>query len=227
MVTSSWRVAGAGHNYGSSDNRAVLRPHTARYTFVDARGRDAGQENTEVARRTDGWLVTSRLELSLPESLTCDIEWHLEVDLATHILYMASTDHWGDDYTLEAAVTGNGLLASRTGPDGPTQVEMGWGPAVELDHLSASFTTVLLARWDKTAQPRREITTVYIGADDLVPEPLDQRYRVVARDQAGPTTRVERVTPSTGGTALITVLDSGMVQGYERLFRLTDWSFTD
>jgi len=181
-----------------------------------------------IVPRPGGWLATSRLELTTPESLTCDIEWHLEADLSTHVLYMAGTDHWGDEYTLEAAITGNGLLASRTGPDGPTQVEMGWGPNVELDHLSACFTTVLLGRWDAAAQPSRKVTTVYIGAEDLVPEPLDQRYRVTARDEATATTRIERLAPSTGSTAMITVIDGGVVRGYEGLFRLTDdWAFID
>lgn len=213
-------------NYCSSDNSAVLRPHAAQYMFLDSRGRDAGQENMRIEPRPGGWLAVSRLELTGPDALTCDIEWHLEDDLSTHVLYMAGTDHWGEEFTLEAAVTGNGLLASRTGPDGPTQVEMGWGPDVELDHISACFTTVLLARWDTATVPRRELTTVYIAAEDLVPEPLDQVYRVTARDPATTVTTIERVAPVTGSSAMIRLGQGGVVLGYEGLFRIADnWSF--
>jgi hypothetical protein len=206
----------------------VLRPHTARYVFTDIQGGDAGQEEVVVERRPGGWRVTSRLDLSLPVVLACDIEWHLEQDLSTHVLYMAATDAWGDDYTLELAVTGNGLLGSRGGPDGPTQVEMGWGRDVELDHVSAAFTTILLARWNMAAHPRRDVTSVYIRAEDLVPEPLEQRYVVVSRDPAAATTRVQRIAPGTGSSTLVTVLDGGIVAAYEGLFRVAEgWRFSD
>ena len=206
----------------------MLRPHTARYAFIDAGGRDRGQETMRISPRPGGWLATSHLELGLPEALTCDVEWHLEADLSTHVLYIAASDNWGQDSTLELAVTGNGMLASRTGPDGPTQVEMGWGPGVELDHLSACFTTVILGRWNRDAQPTRDLTTVYIGAEDLVPEALDQHFRVLEHDPIRGTTRVQRVAPATGSSAEITVIDGGVVAGYQGLFRLTeDWAFLD
>ncbi|GAC1334207.1 MAG: hypothetical protein NVSMB17_15590 [Candidatus Dormibacteria bacterium] len=213
-------------NYASSDNRAVLRPHSARYRFLDAQGQDAGHEDLRVEPRRGGWLATSQLALTSPAAVTCEIEWHLKPDLSTHVLYMTATDRWGDEYTLEAAVTGNGLLASRTGPDGPTQVEMGWGPGVELDHLSAAFTAVMVGRWDVGAMDRREVTSVYIGAEDLLPEPLQQHYRVVDRDPARGVTRLERVSPTTGSSALIGILDGGVVRDYEGLFELTPgWAF--
>jgi len=181
-----------------------------------------------IAPRPGGWLATSHLELTAPNALACDVEWHLKPDLSTHVLYIAGSDHWGQESTLELAVTGNGMLASRTGPDGPTQVEMGWGPGVELDHLSACFTTVIMGRWNREAQPTRELTTVYIGAEDLVPEILEQHFRVVGRDASRGTTRVERLAPGTGSSAHVTVHDGGVVAGYQGLFRLTEeWAFLD
>jgi hypothetical protein len=212
-----------------TDNRAVppdLRPHRARYTFVDARGHDAGEEVMTIARRPGGWIATSHLELTLPDALASDIEWHLEPDLSTHVIYMSATDHWGQEYYLEAAVTGNGLIASRQGAEGPTQVEMGWGPDIELDHISACFATVLLARWDSEVRPRRQVTSVYIPADDLLPEPLQQEYRVVERSAA--VTLVERLVPATGSRAEIAVGPGGIVQHYAGLFRLAgEWAYTD
>lgn len=178
-----------------------------------------------IARRRGGWLATSHLQLTLPEALTCDIEWHLEPDLATHVIYISTVDHWAQEYYLEAAVTGNGLIASRKGPDGPTQVEMGWGPDVELDHLSACFTTVLLARWDLSSRPRRTITSAYIPVEDLMPEALEQEYGVLEHSDA--ITRVERVVPATGSRAEIAVLPGGVVQRYEGLFELDEWGYDD
>ena len=223
--------SGADDNYAvtPTDNRAVpgdLRPHRARYEFVDAAGRDAGEERMTIGRRPGGWIATSHLEMALPDALTSDIEWHLEEDLSTHVIYISTTDHWGQEYYLEAAVTGNGFIASREGADGPTQVEMGWGPDVELDHVSACFTTVLLARWDVASTPRRQVTSVYIPAEDLLPEPLDQEYRVI--DRSASLTRVERLVPATGSRAEISVVPGGLVQRYEGLFSLAgDWAYTD
>lgn len=202
----------------------MLRPHTAAYTFVDGRGDDAGREQLRLLRQGHGWLLMSRLEIATPEGLTTDIEWHLEADLSTHLLYIATTNHWGEELTLELAVTGNGLLASRTGPDGPTQVEMGWGPRVELDHLSAAFTTVFLARWLPYGGAAGDVATVYIGAEDLEPEALLQQYRVVTAEAT--VTTVERSSPDTGSRALITALPGGVVGGYEGLFRLEASAFT-
>lgn len=205
---------------------ADLRPHHARYAFVDARGRPAGQELMTIGPRPGGWIATSRLELTLPDALTCDIEWHLEPDLATHVIYITTVDHWGQEYYLEAAVTGNGLIASREGPDGPTQVEMGWGPDVELDHVSACFTTVLLARWGRGALPRRAVTSAYIPVEDLRPEPLEQEYRVL--EDSASIRRVERLVPGTGSRAEITVLPGGVVKRYAGLFQLTEnWGYAD
>jgi len=212
-----------------NDNRAVpaqLRPHRASYVFFDARGREAGRERMTIGRRPGGWIASSHLELTLPDALTCDIEWHLEEDLATDVVYISTVDHWGQEFYLEAAVTGNGFIASREGADGPTQVEMGWGPDVELDHVSACFTTVLLARWDLAAMPHRAVTSVFIPADDLLPEPLGQEYRVLENSPS--MTRVERLVPGTGSRAEIAVLPGGVVQRYEGLFELTDsWRYSD
>ena len=179
-----------------------------------------------IGRRPGGWIASSHLELTLPDALTCDIEWHLEADLGTHVIYISTIDHWGQEFYLEAAVTGNGFIASREGADGPTQVEMGWGPDVELDHLSACFTTVLLARWDLGVRPHRAVTSVYIAAEDLLPEPLEQEYRVLEHSPS--ITRVERLVPGTGSRAEIAVLPGGVVDRYEGLFQLAErWSYPD
>ena len=179
-----------------------------------------------IGPRPGGWIASSHLELWLPDALTSDIEWLLEPDLATRLIHISTIDHWGQQFYLEAAVTGNGLIASREGADGPTQVEMGWGPDVELDHVSACFTTVLLARWDLTGRPHRAVTSVYIPAEDLLPEPLEQEYRVLERSPS--VTRVERLVPGTGSRAEIAVLPGGVVERYEGLFRLTGtWPYPD
>ena len=205
---------------------ARLRPHRARYRFIDATGRETGEETISIGPRVGGWLATSHLSLTLPEAVTCDVEWHLEPDLSTHVIYISSVDHWGQEFYLEAAVTGNGLIASRAGADGPTQVEMGWGPDVELDHVSACFTTVLLARWDLAARPNRRVTSAYIPVEDLLPEVLEQEWRVANRDDDGAT--IVRTVPATGSVAEIRVNAGGVVTAYSGLFRLTDdWAYTE
>ncbi|HEV3232403.1 MAG TPA: putative glycolipid-binding domain-containing protein [Candidatus Dormibacteraeota bacterium] len=205
--------------------RRPLRPHQATYGFRDAAGDPAGEERMELARSEAGWRVASRLELTRPLPLATDLEWHLEPDLATRILYLSTRNAWGEEHRLELAITGNGVLASREAPDGPSQVEMGWGPEVELDHLGAAFTTILLARWDFAARPARRIRTVFIGAEDLVPEPLEHDYRVFA-DAEGIVT-VERAAAIAGRAATIRVAPGGVALSYSGLFEVREgWRLT-
>jgi hypothetical protein len=84
---------------------------------------------------------------------------------------------------------------------------------------------VLLARWDIDAAPQRRVTSVYIPVEDLLPEPLEQEYRVLGRsDQV---TEIERLVPSTGNRARVSVLPGGVVRDYQGLFAVADWSYTD
>ncbi|MFN2463621.1 MAG: putative glycolipid-binding domain-containing protein [Candidatus Dormibacteria bacterium] len=201
----------------------MLRPHSARYAFVDPRGGPAGAEEMQLASHPGGWRVTSRLELHGTAPSTCEVEWQLGPDLATHILNMWMTNEWGEEFTLEAAVTGNGLIASRSGPDGPTQVEMGWGAAVELDHVCACFTTITLARLGLASGARQRVASVFINPDDLVPQPLEQEYRALSA-----TGMIQRMSPATGSRAAIVTLPGGVLRSYEGLFSLEPgWAFLD
>jgi hypothetical protein len=196
--------------------RRVLLPHSAVYRFL-AGGREAGLERAAIARAAEGWLVTSRLELG---GATTELEWHLLPDLSTRILWISTRNAWGEEHDLELAITGNGVLASRGGPEGPSQVEMGWGPRVELDHLCAVFTTVLLARWDTEAEPQRDIDSVWIGAEDLVPQPWRQRWRTLEATADGLVAVERRV--EAGVPARITVSQDGVVRDYDGLFALVE-----
>jgi hypothetical protein len=112
---------------------------------------------------------------------------------------------------------------------------MGWGPEVQLDHMSACFSTVLLARLHLDPGLPRRVKSVYIGAEDLVPEPLEQEYRLISGDPAWAidgdsvvAKTVERLVPGTGSRARLTVLEGGVLAEYEGLCRLTaDWGYTD
>jgi hypothetical protein len=205
----------------------VLRPHAANYSFFDTGGTVCGREQVELRARPRGWLASSRLELEGADRLTCDLEWHLEPDLSTHVIYLRATNSWGEEHILEAAVTGNGLIASRSGPEGPTQVEMGWGPEVELDHLSAAFTAVLVERWRRSGAEERDLDVVYLG-DDLVPEPLRQHYRALQRGPGGEILTAQRTVVATGARAVVRILEGGVVASYAGLFSLDPgWRFTD
>jgi hypothetical protein len=187
---------------------------------VDSSGQEviAGREELRMEPAGTGMVITSTTSAELPWLSRATLEWHLEAGLATRILYLSSSDGFGNDYELELAVTGNGILAHRTGPDGPTQVELGWGPEAELDHLSAAFSAVLVARSGFDSRAERVAETVVIGTEDLVPRPARHAYRLLPGGSG--TRRIEHRSLSTGHTAVMEARIDGPLVGYAGLLRL-------
>ncbi|MHB8508270.1 MAG: hypothetical protein ACYDGR_06430 [Candidatus Dormibacteria bacterium] len=189
-----------------------LRPAKARYSFLHPDGTRAGGEELRLAPTREGWVVTSVLHTDRPSALRAELEWHLLEDLTTRILYITSESSLGEHRDLELAVSGNGLLCHRVAPDGPTQVELGWGPSVELDYLSAAFPTILAARSRRGDRPHAAV--VLVTAEDLLPEPQEHSYR-----WSGPDCLVLDVA-ATGYRAEIALEPSGMLRTYGDLLRL-------
>ncbi|MEA2644948.1 MAG: putative glycolipid-binding [Chloroflexota bacterium] len=157
--------------------RRLPAPHHAAYELLHPDGAAAGQERVEVRALGGGFMVTARLETRHPSPVDADIQWELDRDLVTRLLYIHSTDAWGGDAELELTITGNGLLAHRRAAEGPTQVELGWGPDAELDHLSMAFPLVMAARRDLPPGGAAVIDVVHVQLDDLLPVVLRQEVR--------------------------------------------------
>jgi hypothetical protein len=205
----------------------ALHPHLARYTILGADGVAAGTEELRVTRDEAGWQVTSRISAGAPLGIRAELTWQLDRNLITRLLHISSRDALEDEYELELSVTGNGVLAHRRGPDGPSQLELGWGPDAELDYVSAAFTEVLVARSSFQHAPERRVRAVHIGVEDLELTMLDQVYTVEptvepipgpASDDAGLVLRC--LTPSTGHRSKITTNARGEVLSYENLLLL-------
>ena len=192
----------------------TLPETSAHYTLLGPGGADAGAEDITIARMGAGWRVAGRLATTYPGEVTARLEWELAGDLSTRLLYIASTDGFGDEYELELTVTGNGMLAHRSAPDGPSQVELGWGPGVELDYVSAAFPTVAMARFPLGPGAHREVSAVHIGVDDLEPQVLEQVWSA-----AGPG-GVLVVTRATGHRASMALRQDGLLLSYAGLLRL-------
>src|SRR5258708_32365909 len=126
--------------------REQLMPHRAWYSITRPDGSITGTERLIVARAGAGWHIESELEAAWPEEITASVDWELDGRLVTRLLRINSHERFAGDHELELTISGNGLLAHRAGPYGPTQVELGWGPQAELDHLSAAFATVVRER---------------------------------------------------------------------------------
>jgi hypothetical protein len=197
---------------------AVLLPHQAGYAILDPGGRDVGVEELTLAAHGAGTRVVSRLETEFPAALRVDLDWELDARLVTRRLLIQSRSGWGEEYEIELTVTGNGLLAHRVAPDGPTQVELGWGPEVELDHLSAAFATVMAARSALEVGHRRRLDTVYLAPEDLLPGVV-ARELLRLPDEAGATVLLNRAV-DTGHEVRLELHPSGALRGYEGLLRL-------
>jgi hypothetical protein len=208
----------------------TLLPYRAGYAFVRPDGSEAGTEVVEVTAGADGWRIQTRIQTAWPENIVATVDWDLDRDLVTRLLHIVSRERFTGESELELTVTGNGLLAHRTAPDGPTQVELGWGPNAELDYISAAFPTVMLARSGLEPGATRHVDAVQIGTVDLVPIIVAQLLRAVASDDpdaavpaAGAETaqRVECLIIETGHLATATATATGVLVGYAGLLRLT------
>ena len=187
-----------------------MLPHRVRYDILAPGDEVVGFEELDFASASGGWRVRSDIEAGPPFEVSAHVEWELLPDLSTRVLQVLSRDGQGEEYELELAVTGNGVLAHRVAPDGPSQVELGFGPGVELDYLSAAFSAVLAAR---SGPGRRSVSTILIGTEDL---DLSVVERECENDAAGLLCR----TPSTGHEARIEVGPSGELVSYAGLLRL-------
>jgi hypothetical protein len=192
-----------------------LLPHRARYQIIGRGGAVAGSEDLEVARGGAGWRIRSRIETAWPEEIVASLDWELDESMLTRLLHVSSRERFSGEYELELTVTGNGLLAHRDAPDGPTQVELGWGPNAELDYISAAFPAVMVARSDLAPGATRDVDAVQLGTADLVPITLGQRLRRIDPDT------VECTVVDTGHVAVITTAASGALVAYSGLLRLT------
>ncbi len=210
--------------------RQQLLPHRAQYAITRPNGTTAGVEAIVVVRSGAGWRIESELEATWPEQITATIDWELDQALLTRLLRINSRERYTGAHELELTITGNGLLAHRVAPDGPTQVELGWGPHAELDHISAAFATVMMERMDVAPGETREVDAVQLGTADLVPtiipvvvRGLEYAGPVDGRDGQATTeaARVEWTVTQTGGASVISTTYAGALSSYGRLLRLT------
>jgi hypothetical protein len=155
----------------------TLLPCRARYVFVRPDGSEAGSEEVEVSAGSAGCRIQTRIHTAWPEDIIASVDWDLDGDLVTRFLHIVSRERFAGEAELELTVTGNGLLAHRRAQDGPTQVELGWGPNAELDYVSAAFPTVMLARSGLEPGAARHVDAVQIGTVDLDPTIVALRLR--------------------------------------------------
>jgi hypothetical protein len=214
-----------------------LLPHRARYQVLGRGGDVAGTEELEVAEDGAGWRIRSRVETTWPEDIVASIDWELDASMLTRLLRIFSRERFSGDYELELSVGGNGLLAHRDAPDGPTQVELGWGPNAELDYLSAAFPAVMVARSDLAPGASRDVDAVQLGTADLVPTIIGQRLVRIGPDAAPRLVPIPGASPAvaatvaashvqctvvdTGHVAVISTAASGALVAYSDLLRLT------
>jgi hypothetical protein len=210
-----------------------LLPHRAGYEIIGPVGRPAGAEELEVALEGTGWRIQSQIRTSWPEEVVASVDWELDEFLVTRLLHVQSRERFSGDHDLELTVTGNGLLAHREAPDGPTQIELGWGPQAELDYISAAFPAVMLARSELAPGQVRQVEAVQIGTVDLVPVIVPQLLRGLPLDSDDPAhedlrqgpagtaaAKVECLVGDAGHVALISTAASGALLGYSGLLRL-------
>jgi hypothetical protein len=198
---------------------APLLPHSAGYTILTPGGAAAGTEELLVAAHGDGGLrVTSAIATEYPVPVEAGVDWELDAGLVTRRLLIQSRNGWGDSSELELTVTGNGLLAHRVSADGPTQVELGWGPDAELDYLSAAFAAVMAATTTIAAAETRHIDTVSIGVEDLLPEVVARELTLLPGD--GESRRLLNRVVETGREVELVLDPSGALRSYEGLLRL-------
>jgi hypothetical protein len=206
-----------------------LLPYRAGYDITTPNGGSAGAEELEVARAGSGWRIQSHIQARWPEEVVATVDWELDQAMATRVLRVHSRERFSGDHELELTVTGNGLLAHRNAPDGPTQVELGWGPNAELDYISAAFPAVMLARAGPAPGEVRRVDAVQIGTIDLVPTIIPLRLRglpleserVPRRLDHAAAALVECAVIDTGQLAQISTATSGALLRYSGLLRLT------
>jgi hypothetical protein len=202
-----------------------LIPHHAWYAYARPDGSEAGTEEVEVSRSAGGWWITTRIHAAWPEDIVATVEWDLDGDLVTRLLRIVSLERFSGESELELTVTGNGLLAHRRAPDGPTQVELGWGPNAELEYISAAFPTVMLARSGLEPGADRQVDAVHIGTIDLVPTVVTLLLRGLPDTPSAParlaTRRVEVISVETGHHATAAATAEGVLLSYTGLLRLT------
>jgi hypothetical protein len=163
----------------------LLTAHRARFSLLDGAGRAVGAEDLTVATGGDEVQVRSRIEAEGPFPAEVLLEWRLDAELNPRVLNISSRNQWGAVHELEAAVTGNGMLAHRSGPDGPSQVELGWGLEAAFNHLSAAFSEVILARAARVGAPLTTISAVTVTSDELELVVVSQRYRLLGTGADG------------------------------------------
>lgn len=198
-----------------------LQPHRARYALLDPAGAVVGHEHLTVERDPLGYHMSSTLRTVYPAAVEVELQWQLDPALATRLLYIHSLDGWGQEFELEATVTGNGLLAHRAAPDGPTQVELGWGPDAELDYVSAAFASVIMARSFSGEARERRVDAVEFGVEDLVPAVVARRYHLLEAPVGGGTI-ARCLTEETGHQALVEVGAGGALVRYEGVLELEE-----
>jgi hypothetical protein len=201
-----------------------LAPHSARYTVLGGDGSPAGTEELVVDRDSSHFHIRSRLTTGYPTDVDATVDWELDPSLTTRLLVIHSVNGLGEDTELELTVTGNGLLAHRAGSDGPTQVELGWGPNAELDYLSAAFATVMVARSALSPGRSRRIECVTIGIEDLVPEIVVRE--LTALESADGALTVANRAVETGHSTTLAVDPSGALRDYAGVFRLNSLSLS-
>ena len=203
-----------------------LPPHRARYLMVGPRGEPTGEEELELGHDGGGYRVASRIRFTDPAAISCSLVWELDGNLRTRMLLITGTNGSGEEYELELALTGNGVLAHRRAPDGPTQIEMGWCPDAELDFISAAFTSVLVARSDFSHAAQRKVTVVLIASTDLIPVVVEEEYRLLGptewRTATGvqPARELEVHVAASGHRARLLVLDDGIVAQQQGVLEL-------
>lgn len=192
----------------------MLEPRRSRYTLLGPGGGVAGHEDLAIDRDANGWVVNTEVAAGAPWDLTARVTWHLGDRLETRVLAIATRNGFGEGHEVELAFTGNGVLAHRRGPDGPSQIELGWGPRAEVDYLSAVFSEVTLRRLAARHVVEEDVECLSIDAETLEPVVVTRRYRRLA-DSAWACE-----VAATSHHARLMQDGAGVLVEYEGLFRL-------
>jgi hypothetical protein len=186
---------------------------TGRYVVMDE-GHPVGTEEFRCAAGPAGWRYFSEVETILPEphrevvDLVVDARWRpirLRIETGGHSLLVATE--------------GDRLVGRRDGEE----VDLPFGPDVEVDYLSPSFNAVTANRLTGTA----EIDVVYLEPYTCEPVMERQRYERIGEEdvstQVGTfaAVRWQYTSMRTGWTAPLWVTGD-VVVAFERIFVLEE-----
>lgn len=186
---------------------------SGRYTVMDGRGTPVGTEEFRCAHGPAGWRYFATIETSVPEphreviDFVVDGDWRL-------VRLRIDTGH----RDIEVAADEDRLLGSSYGEE----IDLSWGPEVEIDYLSPAFNAVTANRLGGSA----EIDVVFLKPVTCEPVRVRQRYELIGPEKKGTpvgtfeTTRWQYTALGSGFTRPFW-LAGDVVVAYEDVFELT------